>query len=185
VIIRRLGTADAVALAQLRSASIEAEPLAFGASPSDDVHGTVDALRTSLADRDELAVYGAFDEAGSLVGMVGLGRSPQAKRRHKAILWGMYVAPQSRRRGTARKLLEHAISQAAQWPGVRQVSLSVTTAAPGALRLYESAGFRQWGREPRGLQWEGRFEDEAHLVLDLPQEAARQYGADADKTRPG
>jgi RimJ/RimL family protein N-acetyltransferase len=56
--------------------------------------------------------------------------------------------------------------------------LGVTDAAVSARRLYEAAGFRSWGREPRALQWEGRFVDEFHLVLDLgePMDAPPEQG---------
>lgn len=53
------------------------------------------------------------------------------------------------------------------WPGALHVHLSVTEPAKDARRLYPAAGFREWGVEPRPLQWEGRFVAEHHLVLDL------------------
>jgi hypothetical protein len=31
-------------------------------------------------------------------------------------------------------------------------------------RLYRRSGFREWGKEPRAIQWEGRFVAEHHLV---------------------
>jgi hypothetical protein len=43
----------------------------------------------------------------------------------------------------------------------------VTETASTAKRLYERAGFRSWGREPRALHWKGHFVDEDHLVLEL------------------
>jgi RimJ/RimL family protein N-acetyltransferase len=112
-------------------------------------------------------VFGAFAGKGELVGMVRIARSPRGKRRHKAGVRGMYVAPAWRRRGLGRRLMEQAVSQARHWPQVEEVALSVTTAAPGARRLYERLGFRPWGTEPRAILYEGRYEDEVHLVLRL------------------
>jgi GNAT superfamily N-acetyltransferase len=167
ITIRRLGPDDAVALAHLRRESLEAEPWAFGAAPADDFLGPAEAFRGSLATRGERAVFGAFEEGGPLVGMVGVARLDKAKRRHKAGLWGMYVTPGARRQGVGRRLVEQAIHCAREWPGVEQLLLSVTTAAPTARRLYEDLGFREWGHEPMGILWEGRAEDELHLVLEL------------------
>ncbi len=48
----------------------------------------------------------------------------------------------------------------------------MSESAVEAHRLYESAGFREWGREPRAFQWEGRFVDMIYLILDLGGEAA-------------
>ena len=165
--IRRLTPDDAISVAKLRQVSLEEQPLAFGSSPGDDSHGTAEALRASLTPLREFAILGAFEDDGRLVGMVGVERSSKAKRRHKAVVWGMYVSPDSRRRGIGRGMLEAAIRCAREWPGVEQLLLSVTTAAPGARHLYESIGFREWGREPRGIAWEGRAVDEMHFVLEL------------------
>ena len=165
--VRRLTRDDAAALARLRRESLERDPLAFGSSVDADPHGSEAAFRESLVRTDEVAVFGAFADAGELVGMVGIGRAPRGKRRHKAGVWGMYVAKPWRRRGLARRLMELAVAQAREWPQVEELALSVTTAAPGARRLYESLGFRPWGTEPRAILFEGRYEDEVHLVLTL------------------
>ena len=164
--IRRLRPGDTAALVSLRREALENHPLAFGASIGDDRGLSAEFVRTALADDQEQAVFGQF-EGTSLTGMVGVMREPKVKRRHRALIWGMYVAPHARERGVGRGLLEAAIAHARAWPGVDQVHLSVTDTAVPARKLYEAAGFRSWGREPLALSWEGRFVDELHFVLDL------------------
>ena len=144
---------------------MESHPLAFGASVDDDRGLSLEFVQASLADPEEQAVFGCF-EGDNLVGMAGIVRASRVKVRHKANLWGMYVSPRARQQGAGRALLEAAIDQARAWPGVEQLHLSVTDVAVAARTLYEAAGFRIWGRESRALQWEGRFVDELHLVLD-------------------
>ena len=168
--IRRLHAADATALVALRREALEAEPLAFGASVGDDHALMLDSVRIFLDDHAEQSVFGQFDGA-DLVGMVGLVRASKVKQRHKATIWGMYVAPRARNKGIGRALLDAAIQHAREW-GVDQAHLSVTDTAPAAGRLYERAGFRRWGQEPRSLHWKGRFVDEYHLVLDLRETRA-------------
>ncbi|HWM91518.1 MAG TPA: GNAT family N-acetyltransferase [Thermoanaerobaculia bacterium] len=163
--IRRLGPEHAAALASLRREALESHPLAFGASLEDD-RCSPDFFRTSLANPEEQAVFGCFEGTG-LAGMVGVRRETAVKRRHRAQVWGMYVAPRARQKGAGSALLQAAIEQARSWPGVVQVHLSVTEPAVAAQRLYEAVGFRTWGHEPRALQWEGSFVDESHLVRDL------------------
>lgn len=163
--IRRLRPEDAEPLAALRREALESHPLAFAASIDDDRALSLEFLKTALADPDQ-AVFGGF--AGEkLIGMVGVIRATRVKVCHKAHVWGMYVSPYARGKGAGRALLEAAIEQARTWPGVEQLHLGVTDAAVAARKLYEAAGFRVWGRESRALQWEGRFVDELHLVLDL------------------
>jgi GNAT superfamily N-acetyltransferase len=167
--VRRLVADDAVALVALRREALEREPLAFAASPDDDRGLSLEFVRTALANDREHVAFGHV-EHDRLTGMVGLVRPGEAKHLHKARVWGMYVTPQARRRGIGRLLLEAVIAHARGWDGVIQLHLSVTTALPAA-RLYEAAGFRPWGREPRALHHQGLFVDESHLVLDLRETA--------------
>lgn len=164
--IRRLLPEDAAFLVALRREALESHPLAFGASIDDDRGLSLEFVRTALADVEEQAVFGCFEEE-NLIGMAGVIRASKVKLRHKAHIWGMYVSTRARGKGTGRALLGAAIDQARSWPGVEQLHLGVTDVAVEARSLYEAAGFRIWGREPRALQWEGRFVDELHLVLDL------------------
>jgi GNAT superfamily N-acetyltransferase len=156
---------DADALMSLRREALETHPLAFVASVEDDVGLSPEFVRRSLADTRAGAVFGHF-EADALTGMVGLVHLSRVKTRHAGMIWGMYVSARSRRRGAGRALLEAAIDQARAW-GLEQVRLGVTEAAPEARRLYESAGFRAWGLEPRALAWQGHFVDEHHMTLHL------------------
>ena len=163
--IRRLGTADATALIALRREALETEPLAFGSSPADDVALVIESVRRFLGDRETQAVFGQFN-GSDLVGMIGLVKAAKVKLCHKATIWGTYVQPRGRNKGVGRALVGAAIEQARRWE-IDQLQLSATDAAPAARRLYEAAGFQQWGREPRALHWDGRFVDEYHFVLRL------------------
>ncbi|MGZ5094953.1 MAG: GNAT family N-acetyltransferase [Burkholderiales bacterium] len=129
----------------------------------------IESVRSFLGSPDTQAVYGAF-EGLTLAGMIGLVRAAKLKQRHKAMIWGMYVQPNHRREGLGRALLNVAIEQARTW-SVDQLQLSVAERGTAAKHLYESAGFRLWGTEPRALHWDGRFLAEHHLVLDLSKSA--------------
>lgn len=163
--VRRLGPQDAPLLMSLRREALEADPLAFAASIDDDVGLDPDFVRRSLSDADEQAVFGHFD-GDALTGMVGVVRASKLKQRHTGMIWGMYVTAAARRRGVGRALLDAAVAQARRW-GLVQVQLGVSDTAVHARRLYEAAGFRSWGRQPRALHWQGRYVDEDHLVLGL------------------
>ena len=163
--IRRLRPEDAEASVTLRRAMLADVPIAFLASPEDDVGCDVTFLRRILAEGEDNVIFGAF--APGLVGSVGLVRERHAKAAHKATVWGMYVAPAHRRAGVGRGLLAAAVAHARTLPGIRQVCLSVSDDTPPARALYESLGFRRWGTEPGAMHWAGRFVDEHHLVLPL------------------
>ncbi len=165
-LIRALGPVDAGAWAALRAEALSAHPLIFGSSVPADRQQLVTSFHDRISSGDESVILGAFS-AARLVGSVGIRRETGTKERHKAYLWGMFVRPDGRRLGAGVRLLRAAVSQARAWPGVEDIRLSVSEAAPEAQRLYERHGFRAWGREPRVLSIGGGVADEIHMVLSL------------------
>ncbi len=162
-LIRPLTPADLEAYAALRRRALEEEPLAFGASPESDV-----ALQ--IGEAPDWMLFGAF--APELAGAAGLMRMRHPKMRHKMHLWGMYVAPEFRRRGFAAMLLEAAVQHAQSMGEVVWIQLAVSEAAPAAKRLYERAGFEVWGREPDALRFRGASADEEHMALRVGRRGA-------------
>jgi ribosomal protein S18 acetylase RimI-like enzyme len=164
--IRRLTDADAGAYRQVRLRSLRDHPDIFGRAfeEAQDLAQMTEELRTDH-DGTRSFILGAFD--GELVGIVAVTRERGRKREHKALLWGMYVAPEARGRGVGRALVEAAIARARAWPGVVQIHLEVAVHNDAARALYDSLGFGVIGREPRGLRLPDRDVDEDYMVLLL------------------
>ena len=156
---------DAEAFYALRQEALLASPLSFASSPDDDVAANADSVRVQLEQAPESVVFGAFEDR--LVGSVGLYRDRHLKASHKAHLWGMYVTPELRRRSIGAELLRAAVAHAESMRGVDWVHLGVSVTAPGAQRLYESAGFRSWGTEADALRHAGRSAAEVYMALRL------------------
>lgn len=162
--IRMLGTRDAEALFQLRREALRDSPLAFLASPEDELAASTQAV-AELLERAGSGVFGVFSEA--LCGMLGLHRGQHLKAAHKVNLWGLFVRSSWRGQGAGQQLLAAARAHAHTLEGARSIHVSVSGAAPAARRLHERAGFSLWGSEPEALQFEGRFTSEHHLRLAL------------------
>lgn len=160
--IRLLDRRDAEAYVRLRHEMLVDAPLAFLSSPDDAGAPGVDDTRLQLDRAPEAVVLGAFEP--ELVGAVGLYRDSHAKAAYKAHIWGMYVVPAHRSKGLARVLLDAALAHAATLPEIEWIHLGVSAAAPAAQRLYQSAGFEQWGAEPDALRHEGESVVEYHLA---------------------
>lgn len=163
--IRLLHDEDAEAYVELRREALCDAPLAFASSPDDDLVSDLGTLREQLRRAPDSVIFGAFHDR--LVGAAGLYRDRHRKSSHKAHLWGMYVTPAHRHQGIASQLLRAVLRHAESMPGVSWVHLSVSTAAPEAQRLYESAGFRTWGTEPEALRHDGQAVSELHMALHL------------------
>ncbi len=116
-------------------------------------------------------VFGALVE-GRLVGVAGLRFSERERTRHKAFLYGLYVAPPSRGQGIARALVEAVLAQEGATPGTRIVQLGVMQPNAPALRLYASCGFRPFGTEPHAIRVGERFVSIIHMWCDVGSPAA-------------
>lgn len=162
--VRRLTAADAAVFHALRCRGLREDPTAFASSYEEE---TAQPIAEVAARMGTAAVFGAF-EGGALVGVVGLKRESHRKLAHKVVLWGMYVAPEARRRGVGRRLVVSALAEAFGWPGVRQVYLGVNAANAAATALYVKLGFTAFGLERACMIVDGEPQDEIHMVCVAP-----------------
>lgn len=161
--VRVLDSHDAGAFQQLRLEGLRRDPIAFAAHYEEEASTDISAIATRIAPAADRVVVGAF-EGGVLVGIAGLEREARRNTRHKALLWGMYVAPGFRGMGLGRHLLNYALDKAAEMHGLRQVNLWVNATAASAVRLYRAAGFDEVGTERAFLMVDGLSQDLTLMV---------------------
>jgi RimJ/RimL family protein N-acetyltransferase len=163
--IRVLVENDAEQLLILRRLGLKEEPAAFTSTYEDSLSLTVSDIAGNLAANNNSFVYGAFDNS-NLVGMTGFHRYKEgAKTAHKGLIWGVYLKPEYRSKGIAKKLLQAVLSRARNLDGIELVHLGVNAANLPVVKLYESVGFTKWGSDPKALKVDGQYIDEDRMVL--------------------
>jgi len=144
---------------------LQQESTSFGSDYETTLTQPDDLFRERTRNDPENFITGAF--AGTqLIGSCGGLREDSVKRRHIGIIWGMYLDPDHRGSGLAKRMLEATIKRLKAIQGLEQIQLSVTAGNLAATRLYESVGFVEYGREPAALKVAGRNYDE--LLMSLP-----------------
>ena len=167
--IRPLGAADAAAFQALRLRGLRESPAAFGSTYEEEAGVPLDEVAARLArgaEGDDV-VFGAFGNGGVLVGVAGLRRDSHRKARHRARVWGMYVAPEARGRRLGRALLESLIAHARTLAGVERLTLSVVPDNLAARSLYLRLGFVTYGLEPQAYCLDDTYWDSEHMALVL------------------
>jgi RimJ/RimL family protein N-acetyltransferase len=168
VTIRPLAAEDAPAYHALRLRMLREYPDAFTSSVEEDAAKPLAWVVARLTpDPADGVVLGAFDAEGALAGSIGFAREERRKQRHKALVFGMFVAPEHAQRGVGRALLAACIARARATPGLERLTLTVTASNERATRLYEVAGFSEFGLEERALKIGDRYYPKAHMVLEL------------------
>jgi len=83
-----------------------------------------------------------------------------------AAAFSVFISPDRRREGLARKLFASVLSFARD-EGVLQIQLCVNAENDRARQLYRSLGFKPFGLEPRAMRIGDKYFDEEHMVLWL------------------
>ncbi len=167
---RLLTEQDAAVFQALRLRALQESPDAFATTSDEFRQETLASIAERLqleGDRPERFVLGAFEEEGRLIGIVGLMRETMSKMRHKAIIWGMYVAPEGRGQGIGKQLLQELLKRCAALPGLEQVHLSVIITNEAARHLYTSTGFQVYGREPHAFKQGEQYLDEELMLFSF------------------
>lgn len=165
--VRPLDISDAPAFLQIRLQAISDSPSAVWPTYEEEAGRTTEEIEARILRSRTQAIFGAFIDM-KLVAIAGIRREPLDQVKHKAVLWGVFVSPDRRRDGLARRLLS-CVESFAREVGVFQIQLCVNVENVRARNLYRSLGFKSFGVEPRAMRVGDIYFDEEHMVLRLDE----------------
>jgi L-amino acid N-acyltransferase YncA len=168
--VRILNEKDAEAFWKIRLRALQENPESFGASYEEILERGIAGTAQGLGRREgapENVTFGAFDEKGQLVGLAGFRREEETKKRHKGVIWGMYVPNELRKKGIGKALLEAAIEYAKSLPDLESINLAVVLTNKEARLLFISHGFQSYGTERNALKLHDRYFDQEFMRLPL------------------
>lgn len=175
VVIRRLGPSNAVAYRAVRLRSLHDHPDAFTSGFEEESEKPLAHAQARLGPPSHERIWGAF-ESDDLIGMVGLTHEARIKNRHKATLFGMFVAAEHAGRGIGRQLIE-ALMADARNSGLTLIVLTVTEGNQHATALYQKAGFEAFGTEPDAMRINGVSFSKTHMYCRIDSEPRQIQGA--------
>jgi RimJ/RimL family protein N-acetyltransferase len=165
--IRLLTEHDVEEFVRLRLEALTREPYAFGRAPEDPLPWPPESVGSRLdAVPEGNFLVGAF-EGRQMVGQAGFFRYEGRKDHHKGSIWGVYVTAAMRGQGVAKAMLAQMLDRVRSYPGLEQVSLSVSVRQEAARRLYSALGFEVYGYERHALKVGDTYVDDEHMVLWL------------------
>jgi ribosomal protein S18 acetylase RimI-like enzyme len=152
---------DAAAFRAIRLEALADAPWAYGETLAEAEALGLDDFAARLQGG---TVAGAFDDR-QLAGIAAMWRD-HGNGQHRAYVAGIYVRPDARGNGYARRMLDWLATEAMA-AGIRQLELHVATENRPAIAAYLAAGFAEYGIVPRAILSEGRFLDEVLMVRFL------------------
>ena len=145
VIITRLSESRWADYRDLRLESLINDPLAYGSSYEEELPYQEDEWRQRMQN-----VLFAL-EGGRPVGMIVCGRNNRLKTGHICGIYGVYINKQYRGRGIGNLLIDAAIAEIKNMPGIVKIELAVNPTQKAAAHLYRKYGFKVTGHAKKAL----------------------------------
>jgi ribosomal protein S18 acetylase RimI-like enzyme len=157
--IERIRADEGESLRDVRLRALREAPYAFGTRYEDALNEPANewtATARASAHGDSRVYFLAHDRpdggSATVVGMVQARRRPPTD----CLLFSMWVAPEARRLGVGRDLVQAVADWGAAW-GARRVVLWVTEVNDGAQRFYERIGFNVLREGPEAESGQSYF----------------------------
>lgn len=168
--IRPLTSQDAAEFKKLRIMALTRDPQAFLNTLERETNWPVERYSSDIwysQSGSPFGYYGAW-MGTSLAGYVKVTASGLVKQKHVAFLYNLYVSPDFRNQKVASTLFSHVVNSLKKHE-VECIYASCIASNELALLFYQKMGFEKVGIQPKCVKWNGMYDDEVSLYLELGQ----------------
>ena len=164
--IRRLEPNDVPAYRQIRLESLKNDPDNYGSTYEEESKSARLVFEKYVAEQTPgNRMFGAFFD-GELIAISGYFGDDRQRVLHRAKVTQVYVKPDYRGKGVAKKLLQYLIEDAFSIPTIESLQLEVVASNATAFGLYESLGFKSYGfLENYFKKLDGTYLNQQFMVL--------------------
>lgn len=147
---------------EIRLNALKDAPQAFGASYDEEAKLSDEEWQKSLKNSEASnSLWYLFAKKGKeLIGIVAAYTDKGKKVEHLANIGSVFVVPQQRGKGVAKKLMEELLKEIQKNPKIIKINLRVSSEQIAAVKLYESLGFKKVALMENELLIDGKFYDE-------------------------
>ncbi len=165
ITFRKLLPTDSPAYRAIRLECLKNFPQYFGTSYDEQIVLPKLAWEAFIESGDpNHFTVGAFD-GDSLIGICSFNRDGRGKAKHIGEIVQMYVKPEYAGKKVGMRLIQTMIAEAFSDEGVEQLLLNVVTTNISANRVYEEAGFVEYGVLKNNFKHNGEYSDQRMMVL--------------------
>lgn len=167
--IRRLTAGDGAAYQALRLEALATNPGSFLATLASEQNHNLEYFERELEAAHHSPMYGYYGifDQNALIGYVYIDTSYLPKQRHIAFLYNLNIATSHRRQGLAQQLCQEIFSLLKKQTEIELVFAACNASNKTARSFYHQLGFRRCGIKPKAIKWQGEYDDEVELVLEL------------------
>ena len=162
---RKLLPVDLKQYRQVRLEALKNYPASFGSSYEEESASPKLGFEANIEQQlNSKFIIGAFD-GEKLIGICGFAQETRVKVKHRGLIIQMYIQPQYQGKKLGLQLLQTTIHEAFKLPDLEQIVLGVITTNESAKKIYEQAGFKEFGTHPHYLKIGDKYFDERLMVL--------------------
>ena len=166
---RQLGPHDLAEYHRVRINCLEQYPDNFGTTVQEELHATVLKLDRSITHPDDHNfTMGAFNTDNVLIGICGFLAETRIKTEHRGEVVQMFVDAAYNGQGIGMALLQQVIDKAFSSQQIEQIILSAVFENRNAVKLYERAGFVEYGRLGNYFKSDSGYTTQSFFVLNKP-----------------